>query len=116
MRTFNISSGQGDVIFRRADKLPDGLSVVEPKNGRVVITHSETGHDHVMLLDKEQTPSVELYETDNPLIAWIKVNRPTVLEHLKSYDVHESILFNPGIYEIRRQREYTPEGFRRVQD
>jgi hypothetical protein len=29
---------------------------------------------------------------------------------------HEPIMFGVGIYEVRRQREYTPEGFRRVED
>jgi hypothetical protein len=28
----------------------------------------------------------------------------------------ESIMFEPGVYEVRRQREYVPEGFRRVED
>jgi hypothetical protein len=39
-----------------------------------------------------------------------------VLEHLRPHDTHESIQFEPGIYHVRRQREYTPEGLRRVED
>jgi hypothetical protein len=31
-------------------------------------------------------------------------------------DRRPSILFAPGVYHVRRQREYTPEGFRRVED
>ena len=38
------------------------------------------------------------------------------LEHLREFDKHEPILFEPGVYHVRRQREYTPEGFRRVED
>ena len=38
------------------------------------------------------------------------------IEHLRSFDTHESISIAPGIYEIRRQREYTPEGWKRVED
>jgi hypothetical protein len=36
--------------------------------------------------------------------------------HLRSYDMHAPITIKPGIYELRRQREYTPEGWRRVAD
>lgn len=120
-KTFNATAAQGDVYFRRAAKLPaDGLRPVAAVDGRFVVTHSETGHDHVMVLDRppgrSKRPSVEMFETDNPLVAWIKVNRPTSLKHLRPFDTHEPIVFAPGVYEVRRQREYTPEGFRRVED
>jgi len=41
---------------------------------------------------------------------------PAVLEHHRSFDTHEALEIKPGIYEIRRQREYTPQGFRRAAD
>lgn len=116
MRTFNTAAAQGDVCFIRREALPDGVREIAPVNGRIVVTHSETGHDHVMVLDRAETPAVRMYGGDNPLVAWLEVNRPTALEHLRPHDTHEPILFGPGIYEIRRQREYTPEGFRRVED
>lgn len=117
MKTFTEVCAQGDVLIRRVSALPSGARAAPVKDGRIVVTHSETGHDHVMVLDRNgDTPSVEIYEGDNPLIAWIKVNRATALEHLRPHDTHESILFKPGVYEVRRQREYTPEGFRRVED
>lgn len=119
MKTFEKVCAQGDVLIIRRDALPDGLSAVSAVSGRIVVTHSETGHDHVMVLDKpkgKQRPAVEMYGTDNPLIAWIRVNRPVALEHLRPHDTHEPIMFGTGVYEVRRQREYTPEGFRRVDD
>ena len=118
MKTFDTICAQGDVLFRKVDALPNGVKPVAANNGRIIITHSETGHDHVMVLDRKRskTPSVEMFAGDNPLVAWIKVNRPTVLEHLRPHDTHEPIMFEPGIYEVRRQREYTPEGWRQVQD
>lgn len=118
MRTFTKICAQGDVLFRRIEAIPTDATPVSSKGGRVVVTHSETGHDHVMLLDREaDAPSVEMFQDkDNPLLAWIKVNRPTSLDHLRPHDTHESILFAPGIYEVRRQREHTPEGWRQVQD
>ena len=118
MKTFDTICAQGDVLFRKVAALPNGVNQVPATNGRIVVTHSETGHDHVMVLDhkRSKTPSVEMFAGDNPLVAWIKVNRPTALEHLRSHDTHEPIMFGPGIYEVRRQREYTPDGWRRVQD
>lgn len=114
---FEKVCAQGDVTFIRRDALPDGLRETESENGAVVVTHSETGHDHIMVLDREtEVPSVRMYSGDNPLVSWLEVNRPATLEHKRSFDTHEPIIFSPGIYEVRRQREYTPEGFRRVED
>lgn len=116
MREFVDVAAQGDVMFRRVDAIPASAKEVPAKNGVVVITHSETGHDHVMVLDRLDDPAVLMFSGENPLIAWIKVNRPTALEHKRSFDTHEPIMFPAGIYEVRRQREHTPEGWRRVED
>lgn len=119
MKTFTTTAAQGDVHFTRRAALPKGATALPANDGRIVVTHSETGHDHVMLLDRTQPgaePAVVMYGTNDPLVSWLQVNRPTALEHLRPHDTHEPILFAPGIYEVRRQREYTPEGFRRVED
>lgn len=118
MKTFSKSAAQGDVHFTRREVLPGGLIEVHPKDGVLVITHSETQHNHVMVLDRADIPAVQMYETDNPLVAWLEVNRPTALEHLRPHDTHEPIMFAPGIYEVRRQQEYDPMAkiARRVDD
>lgn len=121
MKTFNQTAAQGDVLFRRVDALPPGLVSAAAVNGQVIVTHSETGHNHVMVLDRPGLagvlPAVEMFNhKDNALLSWLKVNRPTALEHQRPHDTHAPIMFAPGIYEVRRQREYTPEGFRRVED
>lgn len=117
MKTFNKSAAQGDVMFFKVENIPDSAAEQKATDGKIVITHSETGHDHIMVLDRvDESPNVQMFAGDNPLVAWIKVNRPTVLEHKRPHDTHEPILFSPGVYEVRRQREYTPEGWRRVED
>jgi hypothetical protein len=35
---------------------------------------------------------------------------------MRSFDTHETLNIPPGIYEVRRQREYVPEGWRKAQD
>lgn len=117
MREFNQTAAQGDVYFRRVTSIPAG-AVEEKANtkGEIVVTHSETGHNHVMVLDRADTPSVQMFNGKSPLISWLKVNRPTALEHQRQHHTHEPILFQPGMYEVRRQQEQTPEGWRQVQD
>lgn len=112
MKPFNRFCAQGDIYIRRIEKLPANAVEVEPENGRVIVTHSETGHHHVM--DAER---VKMYTLpDSIMDCLLVVEEPTPLEHLRPHDTHEPILFAPGIYHVRRQREYTPAGLRRVED
>lgn len=117
MKTFENICAQGDVLFRRVQGMPNHVRPVAAERGEIIVTHSETGHHHVMVLDREETPAVEMFSTaSNPLVAWLRVYRPTVLEHRRPHDTHEPIMFAPGLYEVRRQREHTPEGWRQVAD
>ena len=40
----------------------------------------------------------------------------TLLRHLRDHDTHKTIAIPAGVFEVRRQREHTPEGWRRVED
>lgn len=113
MKTFERCAAQGDVYFIRLEKMPEGDFVeVAPENGHLIITHSETGHHHTM-----NPANAKLYRTkDNDYDAVLVIDRPTSLDHQRSFDTHEPILFDTGIFKVRRQREYTPEGYRKVQD
>lgn len=117
MKTFKTQAAQGDLLIRRIDALPDNATKQQPTNGQHVVAHSETGHNHVIA----DRPNVSLYTTGDPMISYLEVIEATdatetLLEHLRSFDTHETIKISPGVYEIRRQREYTPEGWRRVED
>jgi len=114
MKTFQNSCAQGDVMIQRVAKLPKGLVENASQEGgaNLIVTHSETGHHHVM-----DRASVTMFDNpDNALEGFLQVHRATQLSHLRPHDTHESIAFDPGVYRIIRQREYTPEGFRRVAD
>lgn len=113
MRTVtNLPSFQGDICIRRVDTIPAGLASATPENGYYIVAHSETGHHHVV---KERSAQMLIYET-NAFIAYLKIAEPTELEHLRSFDTHETLLLPPGNYEVRRQREHTPKGWRRAAD
>lgn len=112
MKTFNNVCAQGDIYIRKIDQLPENAVEVSPENGVYIVTHSETGHHHVM----EATKATMFSLPDSVMDCLLVVNEPTTLNHLRDFDTHEPILFDKGTYQVRRQREYTPEGFRRVED
>ena len=117
MKTFDKCAAQGDLRIRRITAVPTGAIPVDAEAGKYVVAHSETGHNHVI----DARPDVRLLTTGDPMVSYLEVIEATdaaevVLEHLRSYDKHESIAIPPGVYEIRRQREYAPEGWRRVED
>ena len=112
MKTFHQQAAQGDILLRKIDALPEDLTPAKAVDDKYIVAHSETGHHHVV-------PQADcmLYEAANdPMIMYLVVNNDTVLEHLRSFDTHDPIKIGKGNYEIRRQREYTPEGWRRVAD
>jgi hypothetical protein len=116
-RTFKNQAAQGDLLIRRVDKLPAGLKAAPIEHGTFVVAHSETGHNHVI----DARPNVKVYDTEDPLLSYLEVvdatdAMETLLRHLRGHDTHETISIPPGVYELRRQREYTPEGWRRAAD
>jgi hypothetical protein len=117
MKTFTNQAAQGDLLIRRIDKLPHNVKAIKAEAGQYIVAHSETGHHHVIA----ECPGVELYGSDDPLVSYLRVIDATeqteaLLEHLRSWDTHESIKIGAGTYELRRQREHTLEGWRRVED
>ncbi len=117
MKTFTSCAAQGDLLIRRVAALPTDCKPVASEKGAYVVAHSETGHNHIIA----DRPNVKLYTTGDPMVSYLEVIEATdaaetVIEHLRQYDTHESIAIPPGVFEIRRQREYTPEGWRRVED
>jgi len=115
MKTFKNQAAQGDCFLRRIDAIPAGVVSQDSEKGVHIIAHSETGHNHVIEADRD---NVRFYvDPSDGLKAYLEVLATDVqLNHLRAHDTHETILISPGKYEIRRQREYMPEGFRRAAD
>lgn len=112
MKTFKTMAAQGDCLIRKIDKLPDNVELAKANGEHYTVAHSETGHNHVIDRNKAQL----LIDKTNEFIAYLDVKEDTPIEHQRSYDTHESIMIPKGLYEVRRQREYTPEGYRKAQD
>lgn len=111
MKTVNIAAAQGDIFLRKIEKLPSNLTDKTPKDHRLVVTHSETGHDHIIT-----SKAARIFEGQDPLVCFLSLGEMADLVHLRDYDTHQTLRLTPGIWEVRRQREYTPEGWRRVED
>ena len=117
MQTFINTAAQGDLLIRRIESIPATAKPLKAERGNFIVAHSETGHHHVIA----ERPGVQVFTTGDPMVSYLQVIEATeqteaLLEHLRSYDTHETIAIPPGTFELRRQREYTPEGWRQVQD
>ncbi len=114
MKTFDKQAAQGDMLITKIAKLPKGLTEAKLEKGKYILAHSETGHHHVV---RKQEGVTFFSNDDNPFLAYLVVdNTKCLVEHERSFHTHEGIEIGDGVYEIRRQREYTPEGFRRAID
>jgi hypothetical protein len=116
-RTFKNQAAQGDLLLRRVAALPANLKASPVEQGVFIVAHSETGHNHVI----DARPNVKVYDTEDLLLSYLEVIEATdatetLLRHLRGHDTHETLSIPPGVYELRRQREYTPEGWRRAAD
>lgn len=116
MRVVNKVAAQGEMLVRRVDGFTSAAREVEPENGVFILAHSETGHHHVIdrahVKVSEQTENVP----SGMGILQMIVDSPSTIEHLRSTDTHEPLMLGAGLWEVRLQREYTPEGYRRVAD
>lgn len=113
MKSAKRMVAQGDCLFIRRKQLPGDVQE-QKRNGPVVVAHSETGHHHVI-----DDPAVRIFERieRDPLVCYLSIDGPHAdVVHRRAWDTHAPIRLPRGIWEVRRQREHTPEGWRRVED
>ena len=94
----------GDVLIASIEALPD--NAVERK-GAVLAYGEVTGHSHRFAT----TDQVQLWEQRGELFVEIKTAPATLI-----HEEHAPIILEPGLYRVWMQREYTPQGVRRVVD
>lgn len=103
----------GDLLIIMA-AVPADARKQRRRNGRLVLAEGEvTGHAHAIL-----DPGADLYDlipagdVDEMRQRFLRVTAEVALTH----EEHATIMLPPGEYEVRRQREYTPERVRWVAD
>lgn len=121
MKTFKLAAAQGEITIRRIGDVPEGLppgfTAMPVVNGKYVIGESETHHDHCMVADHIKVGIMDRVPEGMRILRLI-VENPTALIHERGNDTHEPMMFEPGEYEVRIQREFDPyaELARRVAD
>ena len=101
---------QGDVYLVPVTSIPENATVRPRDNGRVILAYGEvTGHAHA--LTAEGVALMEVKD-DASVLEFLKVDAVSALVH----EEHGTINIEPGLYQIKHQREYTPEAIRNVAD
>lgn len=112
---------QGDVAFVRVAKIPATAEEVKREKGALIVTHSETGHHHSILGEGPQLFTVP----GDAMVSYLRIPaqaKHADVVHQRPWDTHETLRLladsdeGETIYQIKRQREHTPEGWRRVED
>jgi len=113
-KTVNNFAAQGDFILIAVDAIPATAKLQDIDGAHFIVAHSETGHNHVI----ERARAVVYEAADDEFVAYIRsLGDGAEIEHKRNFDTHETIALPPNrTYQVRRQREYVPEGFRRAAD
>ncbi len=109
---------QGEIRVDQIDNLPINMTTagVERVSKGFVISHSESGHHHLLSGD------VEVMERTNDVPSGMKIIYAIVKEPSRllqdAATPHKPIDLDPGIYEMRIKREFDPftEQARQVAD
>lgn len=113
IHSVNRMAFQGDVCFRRVKEIPK--ETAEKKvNGEIVVAFSETHHHHS--IPEGEAKLFEKLDRD-PFVCYLQIaGEYADVVHHRPTDTHETIRLLGGCWEVRRQREHSPEGFRRIED
>lgn len=108
---------QGEILFIQVEEFTDNdnYESQKPENGQLIVAHSETGHHHVIDIERSKQADLLISKT-NEFIGRLVLGEDCEVKHLRSFDTHETLKLPKGKYVLRYRREYTPEGLRRVQD
>mgnify|MGYP001567581845 CR=1 FL=1 len=113
MNTPHNFGRQGEIIIKPVASIPSKAKLVE-EGGEIVVGHSESGHNHVMVA--EQGVTIKMFELDGKV--YLDLPRQVDLIHQKTVEKHETQTFVPGKYirEIRHSYSYGEKIMKRVQD
>lgn len=119
MKLVNKSAFQGDVMFRRVPSLPKAVVEVK-RDGPMILAHSETGHHHAV----DDIHAKQYSVPGSALISYLQLGDVgeaggVDVVHHRAWDTHETLrlLGKAGdVWEVRRQREWRPEGWAMVSD
>lgn len=104
---------QGDIYLVPIEKVPDGLKEVPRENGQIVLAEGEaTGHLHAIEAPEATFLAKDLGSPEDRFLVIEEAEAITAeaagveLTHPE----HDTLVLEPGAYEVRRQREYSQAG------
>lgn len=104
---------QGDCYLIPIKAVPKDATPVAAENGRFIITHSETGHHHIVL----EREGIRQFAGMDVFRGFLEVEgEPAELVHLREHHTHAPQVVPPGAWLIQRQAAYTPQGWERARD
>ena len=105
---------QGDMYLIPIKAVPADAKPMAAENGQYILTHSETGHHHVVL----ERPDVRQFSGMDTFRGFLEVggDEPVELVHLRDHHTHAPQIVEPGAWLIQRQAAYTPQGWERARD
>ena len=130
MKTIKNYGFQGDLNFRKIDKLPDNLEEIkidEARGGYTLALGEFTNHAHTLVADRPQTKVRVLKDEQGRHYLEIKDGEATLLHGTfvapakiqeNETDKHDVVVFPAGIYKQDFESEYDPfaRQLKRVQD
>lgn len=110
---------QGDVLIERIQKIPTA-AMPQHKSARIILAHGEvTGHHHALEVADPadwwkagEIPATKQKPTTLAGELFVALPSGGVVTH----EEHFAIRLPVGNYRITRQREYSPEAIRSVED
>ena len=100
----------GDLLFVRTNKKNVVGAKTKRDNGRLILAYGEvTGHAHA-IKDKEGVDLIK--DSSGKEFLSVQKKDGADLHH----EEHATVHFDKGVWEMKRQREYSPEEIRRVLD
>jgi hypothetical protein len=95
---------QGDILIEAVQQIP---AEAKRKETLILAEGELTGHRHQIA----EPANAELYELDGTLYLRVAAERATVI-----HTEHKAITLERGVYRVWRQREYSPQAIRYVED
>lgn len=101
---------QGDLLFKEVKAFPKAVTITKVRTNGHILEGEVTGHIHRVA--DANLEDCELMEVGTDLYLNVSAEGGISIVH----EDHKPIHLPPARYEILRQREYSPEQIRNVQD
>lgn len=93
---------QGDVLIREISQLPEKIRPVQSTDRYILAEGEATGHHHSI----QATDGLSVFQQKSGELVMQVEEKSVSLKHQE----HAPIEIPLGIYEVKRQREYQPQG------